>query len=545
MAVLSMVLGISSLTSSLLVLKPRFLRFIPYHVRWGSKVATAVVGFLFLVNAPGLLRGRRASWTITMGLTGAATILHVIRGFNLEGAALSALYALVLFSSRRRFMAPGNPSMFKRAVFLLLAVLVFNFAYAFLAIRLTPKEGYIPDLGMLIRYSISLITFNTPPEIVYGVREGRFLVSTVYAVNAACLLVAVFLLLQPIVMASEHNPADLNIATRIAEEWGHSSLVFFTLWPDKTIFFNSDRTCYLAYKQVGDVAVVLGDPVGPPEARVLMIGDFTRYAAERGIDAVFYQVLPEHLEDYRKAGLTIVKCGEEAIVDIRFFNLSGQRWKSLRYTWNKMKKMGFRVEFYEPPLEDWLMEELEEVSRDWLSARKVGEKGFSLGWFEPEIVRHLEVSVAFDRHGKVSGFLTFVPMYNLDQVSPDLMRYRPLSPTGIIDLLLVESARHYSEKGFSKMNLGLAPLAHITPEEKAAWTDKAIKVIAESMPNLRGLYLFKEKYNPVWEPRYMAYPGALTLPRIALAVVRAGNPTGLARYVRRLRYNHGCNWMVI
>ncbi len=36
----------------------------------------------------------------------------------------------------------------------------------------------------------------------------------------------------------------------------------------------------------------------------------------------------------------------------------------------------------------------------------------------------------------------------------------------------------------------------------------------EAVYNFQGLRAYKEKFNPVWEPRYLAYPGGLRLPRI-------------------------------
>jgi phosphatidylglycerol lysyltransferase len=36
----------------------------------------------------------------------------------------------------------------------------------------------------------------------------------------------------------------------------------------------------------------------------------------------------------------------------------------------------------------------------------------------------------------------------------------------------------------------------------------------ETFYNFQGLRAFKEKFDPVWEPRYLAWPGGLALPRV-------------------------------
>ena len=34
------------------------------------------------------------------------------------------------------------------------------------------------------------------------------------------------------------------------------------------------------------------------------------------------------------------------------------------------------------------------------------------------------------------------------------------------------------------------------------------------MYHFQGLRAYKEKFDPVWEPHYLAYPGGMKLPRI-------------------------------
>jgi phosphatidylglycerol lysyltransferase len=40
----------------------------------------------------------------------------------------------------------------------------------------------------------------------------------------------------------------------------------------------------------------------------------------------------------------------------------------------------------------------------------------------------------------------------------------------------------------------------------------------EHFYNFQGLREYKEKFDPVWEPRYLASPGGLALPRVLTSV---------------------------
>jgi phosphatidylglycerol lysyltransferase len=73
------------------------------------------------------------------------------------------------------------------------------------------------------------------------------------------------------------------------------------------------------------------------------------------------------------------------------------------------------------------------------------------------------------------------------------------------------------DNGYRWFNLGTAPLSGLdesthapTPTRLGHWIFRH----GEFFYNFQGLRAWKEKFHPTWEPRYLAYPGNLALPRI-------------------------------
>jgi hypothetical protein len=91
-----------------------------------------------------------------------------------------------------------------------------------------------------------------------------------------------------------------------------------------------------------------------------------------------------------------------------------------------------------------------------------------------------------------------------------------------MDALYVGLIEHYRRAGAAGLTLGLAPLAHLEGNRVA---DHALRLLADHGDRafrFDGLRRFKEKWRPRWEPRYTAYRHDAELPRVALAVTRAG-----------------------
>ena len=104
------------------------------------------------------------------------------------------------------------------------------------------------------------------------------------------------------------------------------------------------------------------------------------------------------------------------------------------------------------------------------------------------------------------------------ELSIDLMRYRPNSPNGIMDYLLIELMRWGKEEGYQRFNLGMAPMSGIESRPQASFWMKASFFLyrhGEAFYNFQGLRNYKEKFHPDWQPKYLACPKGFMLPRIA------------------------------
>jgi lysylphosphatidylglycerol synthetase-like protein (DUF2156 family) len=104
-----------------------------------------------------------------------------------------------------------------------------------------------------------------------------------------------------------------------------------------------------------------------------------------------------------------------------------------------------------------------------------------------------------------------------EELSMDLMRHLPDAPAGIMDYLFVRLMLWGKSEGYAWFNLGMAPLAGLENRALAPlWTRLGGWVFrhGEQFYNFQGLRQFKEKFDPVWEPKYLASPRGAALPRV-------------------------------
>ncbi len=207
-----------------------------------------------------------------------------------------------------------------------------------------------------------------------------------------------------------------------------------------------------------NLAVALGDPVGPENEMESAVLEFKRFCADNDWGTAFHQTLPDFLPLYDKLGFRKFKIGDDAIVDLDKFSLEGRTMKELRHTAHKLEKQGVRIEKWEPPVPNGALQQVKSVSDEWLGIAGKRERRFTLGLFDWDYVKSTPVIAAVDSEGQVLAFVNVIRSYAKGETTIDLMRHGKASPGGVMDFLFIHLFQHFKERGFARFNLGMAPL---------------------------------------------------------------------------------------
>jgi phosphatidylglycerol lysyltransferase len=118
------------------------------------------------------------------------------------------------------------------------------------------------------------------------------------------------------------------------------------------------------------------------------------------------------------------------------------------------------------------------------------------------------------RGGAIVAFANIWRAGEGSELSVDLMRYGDGAPKCVIDFLLVECMLWGKGLGCQSFNLGMAPLSGLEEHALAPTWHKLGRMVqryGESFYHFEGLRKYKEKFLPVWRPRYLAAAGRFTV----------------------------------
>jgi phosphatidylglycerol lysyltransferase len=474
--------------------------FLPLGVVEISHFVGSVVGVGLLLLSRGIARRLDASWHLAVVGLVLGVLASLLKGGDYEEATLLALLLGALLRARGEFD--------RRA--------------AFFAGRFSP--GWVAAVIAVVGASVWLGLFafrhvDYSQELWWSFElrgdASRFLRASVGAAVALFAFGASRLLRPAPPELRLPSPEELAAATAVIATQTSAS-AYLVYLGDKAILFDTERRGFVMYGVRGRTWVALGDPVGPDERRPALVRAFLERCDDFDGTPVFYEVGGDRLHLYADFGLTFVKLGEEARVPLERFSLEGSASKQLRQGLRRLEREGCAFRILEPPEVGAGLGELREVSDEWLSQKGAPEKGFSLGFFRDDYVRQLPVAVIV-RGSRVEAFATIWPGPARVELTVDLMRYRETAPPGVMEALLVHLMLWGQQQGYRWFNLGMAPLSGLEESPLAPLWNRIASFLfehGEAFYNFQGLRSYKEKFNPVWEPRYLAYPGGLALPRI-------------------------------
>jgi phosphatidylglycerol lysyltransferase len=492
-------------------------RLVPLPVLEAAHFLASVVGVALLLLARAIQQRLDAGYALTIAGLAAGAVFSLAKGLDWEEAALLTALLLALLPCRRFFYRRSSllaqsftPAWTTGIVLALLGT-------GFLLLLAYRHVEYSRDLWWQFELDADA------PRSLRALVGGAGLVG----------FFALLRLLRPAPPAlPPSTPADLARASTIVRGAPRCS-AHLALLGDKQLLFHDSGPAFVMYGVSGRSWVAMGDPVGPPELRRELAWRFHEVADAHGGVTVFYEVGAEDLPVYLDLGLSLRKLGEEGRVRVADFSLEGGARKGLRQTLRRMEREGAAFEVLPAPEVPPLLDELAAVSDAWLAGKNTREKRFSLGRFDRTYLSHTPLALV-RRRGRIVAFANVWAPDARDEYSVDLMRHDEHAPAGVMDFLFTELLRWGQKQGYAWFSLGMAPLSGFEHHRLAPLWNRLGALLfrhGENLYNFRGLRAFKEKFDPVWEPRYLASPGGLALPLVLtqISVLISGGVTGMVR----------------
>ncbi len=491
-----------------------------------SHFLSSIIGLVLILLAFGLSRRLDAAWTASMLLLPIAAALALTKGFDWEESTILAAVFLGLAPFREAFaraarltrmeITPGW--MVSAAAAMAGAAIVGWWSFS------NVDYGQKTFLGAI---------FNPDADAARAVRSSA----------AAAVLLLVFGLWRLVAtpatpkVVGEDDPEFVRVrsilaAAELAEPGSNLALL-----GDKRFLFSESGHSFLMFGVRGRSWIAVGRPVGRRDEREELFWRFRVLADAHAARPGFYGLGPDDLPELVDLGFSIQKIGESAAVPLASFSLEGRRRGNLRRSWRKTGEEGATFEVLSPGEVCAAMDELKLISDAWLAHHSGDEKTFSLGHFDPAYVAEFPVAVA-RVDGHIVAFASLWTTAHRGAFSIDLMRYADDAPKDVMDFLFVELIAWGQAEGYQAFDFGMAPLAGLEDRPLAPIMSRVGRLLferGEDIYNFQGVRRYKDKYDPLWSPRYIAAARKWAIPILMadVGLLSSGGMAGLTRRGRR------------
>jgi lysyl-tRNA synthetase, class II len=494
-----------------------------------TRTSDVVIGLLLLMLARGLRRRKRRAWQAVLALLAFDIVIHfqhLPHVIPASGCVAIALLVVLLYR-HDDFYAVGDPHSRRTAVQVFIGLIAMDFALGLGYLALGPLAGNYPVGQRVQDVLYEMVGVAGPVQWASDARGDVYHLLT-SMLGAFTLIVTIYLFLRSARPRARLSVADgQKIRELLVKQGDRDSLGYFALRNDKSVIWSPSGKACIGYRVVAGVMLASGDPLGDPEAWPGAISEFLDEAARHAWRPAVMGCSEQGAEVWcREGDLSALELGDEAIVNVSDFSLSGRQMRNVRQMVNRVAKNGYTAEARR--VGDIPREELEQVIREsdlWRGTHT--ERGFSMALGRLGAPGDQDcVLVTAMEGGALRAVLHFVP-WGIDGLSLDLMRRDKSAQAGLNDFLIVEAIKAAPGLGVKRLSLNFAMFrAALERGERIgagpvtkAW--RGLLVFLSRWFQIESLYKFNAKFCPVWEPRFFVFPGGRDMPRIAIAALEA------------------------
>ncbi|GAB3412566.1 phosphatidylglycerol lysyltransferase domain-containing protein [Niabella aquatica] len=481
---------------------------LPLEVIQESKLLVLFVGVGLIITTAYLIRGYRNAFYTAILFCILSLVGNIIKAWDYEEATISFIVLILLFIGRKEYRIQSSIKWMRIGLITVFTVL-----------------GMVCLLGIISFYFISKrhfgVDFDWQGSVIHTLKSFFLLYDdsldpkTHFAKDflGICRITGMlswgfllFALLKPRPIKPLAGDKERNKAASLLKNYSSYANDYFKIYYDKLFFFSSINEGFISYKIASGFAICLDEPVCAPDDKLEVLREFEIFCKQQGLKTIYYRVDENSLPWFNAMGKQKIFIGQEAILEVPKFVLTGRDKSSLRNGLNSLKKKNYVTTIITAPQNDAFVNELKALSDEWLEEFDKEEMVFSQGMFIAEEIKQQDIIVTQDEYGKTKAFLNIIPNFAPDECTYDLIRKTTDAPGGCMDALIVKLIEHAKEKNIQFLNLGLVPLTGNDHPQSPA--EQVMRFASEKLKRFRNYHTlrnFKEKYASVWANKYIVY----------------------------------------
>jgi len=497
-----------------------------------SALATAIfTGLILMILASGLARRKHRAWTLTLIILTVNLATEIFRSSHHPlQILLSVILIIILGFFRKSFYAKSDPSTKSQPLigFGLAVIVLFVASLLLLKYRSHDEIVGSPSYASIFLFIIEGFVGVAGPVHFASERASDLSAFTLGTFGVFIVLVPMWLYFRRIKPIPKMSDADMDqVRLLIKHDLEQDSLGYFATRRDKSVVWSANRKAGIAYRVQGGVMLASGDPFGEYSLWPDAIKEFIAIAEEHawtpavmGCSDHGGEVWVEH------AGMIAVDIGDEAIIQVNDFTLEGRPMANVRQMVNRIRRKGYTsLTLKWSDVDPQTQAELRKLAHEWRYG--VAERGFSMSMDRFGEVGDPDTYITIARlNGEIKGLQYYVP-WTTDGLSLDRMQRERGTDAGINELMIVDTVEYARANNLKHVSLNFAAFRSLferADKISAGPITRGRRNVLRFFSNffqVESLYRFNAKFQPEWETRYVLYPRATDLPKVAWAALRA------------------------